>query len=52
MDEDPGFPVTPLQFEIGESIGDEELTLVEAFLADIIQEMLRHSECATEWMRC
>jgi hypothetical protein len=46
--EDPGFTVTPLQDEIGELIGDEELRLFEEFLPDLLQEMLRHSESDAE----
>lgn len=47
-DADPGFTVTLQQCEIGELIGDEELALLEDFLADLIQEMLRRTECAAE----
>ena len=46
--EDPGFTVTPLHFENGDIIGDEEVTLLEDFLPDLIQEMLRQSESDAE----
>jgi hypothetical protein len=46
--EDPGFAVTPLECEIGANITDEELQLIEDFLPELIQEMLRQSESDAE----
>ncbi len=46
--EDPGFTVTAQDMEIGENIIDAELALMEDWLADIIQGVLRESESDAE----
>ena len=43
--EDPGFTVVAPNFdEIGALLWDAELALIEGFMPELVQEMLRHNE--------
>ncbi len=42
--EDPGFAVVAPNDEVGAVLRDAELALLEDFLPEILQEMLRHDE--------
>ncbi len=42
--EDPGFTVTALRIDDGASVDERELGLLEAFLPELMREMLRSQE--------